>query len=185
MCLHSREKIKHESLQITKVLTGIRTAGDWEPYTEKRVTRRLSSETCALFSFHYNILCWEEQPTLMTATWNVSVLEIKVSHLTKRYELFIGKELPNVEIWPSPLPSHNRHTCPLGWQCLYWGITQCQINVGSHSHVQKSFCQCFCSAQSDSWYNRISQRNHQNHVSIPYPCFPPTLSLYLPPHTAC
>lgn len=83
---------------MTKVLTGIRTAGDWEPYTETRVTRRLSNETCALFSFHDYILCWEEQTTLMTATWNVSVLEIKESHLTKRYELFTGKELPNVEI---------------------------------------------------------------------------------------
>lgn len=98
MSLHSRERIKQESLLTTKVLISIRTAGDWETYTEKHFTRRLSDETCALFSLHDNLLCGEKQPTLMTATRNVSVLEWKESHLAKCYEISTGKKLPNIEI---------------------------------------------------------------------------------------
>lgn len=185
MSLPSRGRIKHESLLRTTVLGATGTLEEWGPCTEKRLTRRLSTEACALCSLHDNILCCWKQPTLRIAARNASIFEGRESHLAKCYEISTGKDLPNIEIWPQPLSSHQKTYLPTGVAAsVLWDHTapnQCWQSWSCSEIIWKCILPTllFCSV-TDSGYNYISKGNNKNHAPISYHCCPPSPSLYLP-----
>lgn len=153
MSLYSWENTKHESLLRMSVLVGIGIGEDWGPHRE-HLPRRLLTETCAPCSLQDNHSPVKSSPNSGSPTGTLLYVESVPS-----CQMLSSSSLPNALRFPqertfrtynsdlSPVPSH-----PQRWQYLYYGITQCPVDVGNHSHVQNTSgntsCQCFCSAQS-------------------------------------